>query len=111
MESLLTSLPHISNTVILLRKGACERHRAAMADIIPFDKFHRLKRKLPGFGTPGFTNAYAEARAFLHVVEGKFLSHAQLTHLACNMSPLGLRILQVMVRELRYAGDDGNFQR
>jgi hypothetical protein len=77
-----------------------------MADnIVPFDKYHNIKKRLPAFGTPPFANAYAEARAFVHVAEGRFLSCAQLTHLASKLSPLALRILQEMIRQLRSNSD------
>jgi hypothetical protein len=82
-----------------------------MADnIIPFDKFHSIKKRLPGFGTPPFANAYAEARAFVHVAEGKFLSCAQLAHLASKISPFALCILRRMERELPYARVGANLE-
>jgi len=69
-----------------------------MADnVVGFDRFFRLKRKLPGFGRPGFTEAYAEARAFLYVAEGRLLSRPELTHLASRLSPLALSIVREMV--------------
>jgi hypothetical protein len=80
-------------------------------NIIPFDKYHNIKKRLPGFGTLPFANAYAEARAFVHAAEGKFLSCAQLTHLASKMSPLALCILQEMVRELYRARGGVNLER
>lgn len=70
-------------------------------NVIPFDKYHNIKKRLPGFGTAPFSNAYAEARAFVHVAEGKFLSCTQLTHLASKLSPPALCILREMVRELK----------
>lgn len=78
-----------------------------MADnIIPFDKYHSIKRRLPGFGTPTFADAYVEARAFVHVAEGRFLSCAQLTFLASKLSPYALCLLREMVRELRGASGE-----
>jgi hypothetical protein len=72
-----------------------------MADnVVRFDRFFRIKGKLPGFGCPGFTEAYAEARAFLYVAEGRFLSRFELTHLASRLSPLALSILREMLLRL-----------
>jgi hypothetical protein len=76
--------------------------RGLMADnIIPFDKYHNIKKRLPGFGTPPFENAYAEARALLHAAEGNFLKCAQLTHLGSKLSPLASSILREMVKDLQ----------
>jgi hypothetical protein len=79
-------------------------------NVIPFDKYHYLKKRLPGYGTPAFGNSYAEARAFPHVAEGRFLSCAQLTHLASKLEPLALRILRDMVRKLHRARGRANLQ-
>lgn len=72
-----------------------------MADnIIPFDKYHDIKERLPGFGLPGFTEAYAEARAFHFVAEGRILSPSELTHLASRLSPLARSILREILLHL-----------
>jgi hypothetical protein len=72
-----------------------------MADIIPFDKFHRIKKRLPGYGTVEFPNAYVEARVLVYVAEGNFLRCSELTHLGSKLlSPLGSRILQEIVRHM-----------
>jgi hypothetical protein len=70
------------------------------ATIIPFDKYHHIKKKLPGFRTPQFSNAYGEARAFVHAAEGNFLTCAQLTHLASKLSPLALCMLREILWHL-----------
>jgi len=79
-------------------------------NVIPFDKYHNIKKRMPGYGTPPFANAYAEARAFVHTAEAKFLTCGQLTHLASKMSPLALCILQEMVRELHRARSGGTLE-
>jgi hypothetical protein len=90
---------------------ACARTRAriglraernVMADnVVFFDKFHRLKRKLPGFGTTEFQNAYAEARALVHVAEANFLCAAELNHLTSKLSPFALCLVRAMVKQIK----------
>lgn len=82
-----------------------------MGDIVRFDKFHRLKRKLPGFGKPGFTNAYAEARAFVHTAEGNFLNPTQLKHLLSKLSPFGLCIVLELVEHMHIRRDSASHER
>ncbi len=79
--------------------------------IVRFDKYHNIKKYLPGFGSPAFANAYAEARAFVHAAEGKFLSRAQLTHLATRMSPFALCILHEFVKRLQHSRRSADVQR
>lgn len=72
-----------------------------MADkIVRFDRFFRVKTKLPGFGLPGFTEAYAEARALLFVAEGQIFTPFELTHLGSKLSPLALSILREILLHL-----------
>jgi len=77
-----------------------------MADnIIQFDLQFRIKRKLPGFGTPGFADAYAEAKGFLlilkcnlEVPERDALTRSEFIHVASKLlSPLGLSVLEELV--------------
>jgi hypothetical protein len=75
------------------------------SNILPFDKYHHIKKKLPGFRTPPFSNAYAEARAFVHIAEGNFLTCAQITHLASKLSPPALCILREFLWHFQQKGN------
>jgi len=74
-----------------------------MADnIIFFDKYHTIKKKLPGFGTAKFENSYAEMRVFVHAAEGNFLTPAELAYVASKLlSPSGLCILRQFLKHLQ----------
>jgi hypothetical protein len=84
-----------------------------LGNVIPFDKHFRLKRKLPGFGTPAFANAHAEAKAFMQIVdrnsaipERDALTHTELTHVASKLlSPLAARMVRQIIRQRRDARD------
>jgi len=98
----------LANSLRARRKVPAYRNRThrgyVMADIIRFDKYHQIKRQLPGFGTPGFAEAYAEARALLHVAEGNFLTPFETTHVASKLlSPPAVGIFRAIVRRLQHA--------
>jgi hypothetical protein len=73
-----------------------------MGKVVPFDTYQRIKPALPGFGRPGFTEAYAEARAFMYVAERRLLGEFELTHLATRLSPHALSILREILLRTRH---------
>jgi hypothetical protein len=84
-----------------VKEKGLRRSDVVMSDnIIRFDRFFRIKGNLPGFGHPGFTEPYAEARAFLYVAEGQLFNRFELTHLSSRLSPLAMSILREMLLRL-----------
>lgn len=73
-----------------------------MADnIIRFDRFHRIKRKLPGSRTPDFHRAYNAATGFLLLAQANVLSCGELTHIAAKLPQPVLHIVHSMLKELQ----------
>jgi hypothetical protein len=75
-------------------------------NIIRFDRFYRIKRKLPGSGTPNFHRAYDAAAGFLLLAQSGYLSCPTLTDIAGNFPTSPMSMLRFMLIELRDAEDD-----
>jgi hypothetical protein len=78
-----------------------------MADnVIRFDKFYRIKRKLPGSRTPDFHRGYDAATGFLLLAQANCLSCSDVTDIALKLPRPVLRIVHSMLMELRHAQQD-----
>lgn len=75
-------------------------------NIIPFDRFHRIKRKLPGPRTPEFQRAYDAATGFLLLGQSNLLSCSELTDIASKLPSSVLCVIRSMLEELRDAQGD-----
>jgi hypothetical protein len=75
-------------------------------NVIRFDKLYRIKRKLPGSRTPEFHRAYDAATGFLLLAQANCLNCSDVTDIALKLPRPVLRIVRLMLMELRDAQGD-----
>jgi hypothetical protein len=71
--------------------------------VVSFDPDYLIRSLPPGFGTPRFREADADAAAFLRFWRASFLTCSELTTRASKLSPHALRIVRWAVTELEFA--------
>jgi hypothetical protein len=72
-------------------------------NVIRFDRFYRIKRKLPGSEHQDFHRAYDAATGFLLLAQANCLSCSDVTDIALKLPRPVLRIVRAMLIELRDA--------
>lgn len=79
-------------------------------NVIRFDKFYRIKRKLPGSRTPDFHREYDAATGFLLLAQSNYLSCSYLTDIASKLPHSALEIIRAILIEMRDEQDNREAQ-